>query len=132
MLNLIGVLCINLAINTWGTLMFQLDTFPSWANTTNEKPWEERSKEERKNDERAVKKRAKHEEDYMCPQNIRNVSCSKTLSSFSTGLNNTQQTFTDRNLSICLFIPTFKRTVVYLTLCVFKVFKAFVQGCKKN
>ncbi|KAK3555758.1 hypothetical protein QTP86_028953 [Hemibagrus guttatus] len=34
MLNLIGILCINVAINTWGTLMFQLDTFPTWANFT--------------------------------------------------------------------------------------------------
>lgn len=33
-LNIIGILCINLAINTWGTLMFQLDTFPTWINTT--------------------------------------------------------------------------------------------------
>ncbi|XP_060747443.1 solute carrier family 13 member 2 [Tachysurus vachellii] len=34
MLNLIGIACINLAINTWGTLMFTLDTFPTWINTT--------------------------------------------------------------------------------------------------
>ncbi|KAB5548694.1 hypothetical protein PHYPO_G00058510 [Pangasianodon hypophthalmus] len=38
MLNIIGVLCINLGINTWGTLMFQLDTFPSWANATSGTP----------------------------------------------------------------------------------------------
>ncbi|GAA6083854.1 solute carrier family 13 member 2, partial [Tachysurus ichikawai] len=34
MLNLIGIACINLAINTWGTLMFSLDTFPTWINST--------------------------------------------------------------------------------------------------
>ncbi|XP_056586951.1 solute carrier family 13 member 2 [Triplophysa dalaica] len=34
MLNLIGILCINLGINTWGRAMFQLDTFPTWANST--------------------------------------------------------------------------------------------------
>ena len=34
MLNIIGILCINLSINTWGKLMFNLDTFPDWANTT--------------------------------------------------------------------------------------------------
>ncbi|XP_036380319.1 solute carrier family 13 member 2-like [Megalops cyprinoides] len=34
MLNIIGVLSINLAINTWGTAMFHLDKFPSWANQT--------------------------------------------------------------------------------------------------
>ncbi|TSP68497.1 Solute carrier family 13 member 2 [Bagarius yarrelli] len=34
MLNLIGILCINLAINTWGTVMFDLNTFPSWINIT--------------------------------------------------------------------------------------------------
>ncbi|XP_036975984.1 solute carrier family 13 member 2-like isoform X1 [Acanthopagrus latus] len=33
-LNIIGVLTINLAINTWGVAMFQLDSFPSWANVT--------------------------------------------------------------------------------------------------
>ncbi|XP_023700902.1 solute carrier family 13 member 2-like [Paramormyrops kingsleyae] len=33
-LNLIGVLAINFALNTWGTAMFHLDTYPSWANTT--------------------------------------------------------------------------------------------------
>ncbi|XP_072518756.1 solute carrier family 13 member 2 [Salminus brasiliensis] len=33
-LNIIGILCINLGINTWGAVMFQLDTFPSWANST--------------------------------------------------------------------------------------------------
>ncbi|XP_022066450.1 solute carrier family 13 member 2-like [Acanthochromis polyacanthus] len=34
MLNLIGIIAINIAINTWGVAMFQLNTFPSWANGT--------------------------------------------------------------------------------------------------
>lgn len=34
MLNIIGVLIINLAINTWGTAMFNLSKFPPWANVT--------------------------------------------------------------------------------------------------
>uniref|UniRef100_A0AAQ5XMS0 Solute carrier family 13 member 2 n=1 Tax=Amphiprion ocellaris TaxID=80972 RepID=A0AAQ5XMS0_AMPOC len=34
MLNLIGIIAINIAINTWGVAMFQLNTFPSWANVT--------------------------------------------------------------------------------------------------
>ncbi|KAL2094596.1 hypothetical protein ACEWY4_009315 [Coilia grayii] len=33
-LNLIGILSINLGINTWGTAMFQLNTFPEWAHNT--------------------------------------------------------------------------------------------------
>ncbi|TRZ14141.1 hypothetical protein HGM15179_012990 [Zosterops borbonicus] len=33
-MNLIGVCCITLAINTWGRPVFGLDTFPAWANTT--------------------------------------------------------------------------------------------------
>ncbi|XP_035636280.1 Na(+)/citrate cotransporter-like isoform X3 [Oncorhynchus keta] len=33
-MNIIGILCITLAINSWGRAMFNLDTFPSWANTT--------------------------------------------------------------------------------------------------
>ncbi|KAM3601264.1 uncharacterized protein V6R79_009910 [Siganus canaliculatus] len=33
-LNIIGILSINLGINTWGTTMFQLGTFPEWANVT--------------------------------------------------------------------------------------------------
>ncbi|KAL6116196.1 slc13a2 [Pungitius sinensis] len=33
-LNFVGVLTINIAINTWGVPMFQLNTFPSWANAT--------------------------------------------------------------------------------------------------
>lgn len=40
-LNIIGILCINLGINTWGTAMFNLGTFPTWANGTNSThtPW---------------------------------------------------------------------------------------------
>ncbi|KFO88264.1 Solute carrier family 13 member 2, partial [Buceros rhinoceros silvestris] len=34
MLNILGVLTINLAINTWASSLFQLQTFPSWANKT--------------------------------------------------------------------------------------------------
>ncbi|XP_075761026.1 Na(+)/citrate cotransporter isoform X3 [Pelodiscus sinensis] len=33
-MNIIGIICVTLAINTWGRPMFTLDTFPSWANTT--------------------------------------------------------------------------------------------------
>ncbi|XP_072326075.1 Na(+)/citrate cotransporter-like isoform X2 [Scyliorhinus torazame] len=33
--NLIGVLVITLAVNTWGQVMFDLGTYPDWANTTN-------------------------------------------------------------------------------------------------
>lgn len=33
-LNILGVSTINIAINTWGVAMFQLNTFPSWANVT--------------------------------------------------------------------------------------------------
>ncbi|NXX97273.1 S13A2 protein, partial [Centropus bengalensis] len=33
-LNILGVLTINLAINTWASSLFQLQTFPSWANRT--------------------------------------------------------------------------------------------------
>ncbi|XP_062485891.1 solute carrier family 13 member 2 isoform X2 [Pezoporus occidentalis] len=33
-LNILGVLTINLAINTWASSLFQLQTFPSWANKT--------------------------------------------------------------------------------------------------
>uniref|UniRef100_W5LAB3 Solute carrier family 13 member 2 n=1 Tax=Astyanax mexicanus TaxID=7994 RepID=W5LAB3_ASTMX len=35
MLNLLGILCVNLAIHTWGTAIFQLNEIPSWANVTN-------------------------------------------------------------------------------------------------
>ncbi|XP_043854347.1 solute carrier family 13 member 5 [Dromiciops gliroides] len=33
-MNIIGFLCVSLAINTWGRLLFDLDHFPSWANAT--------------------------------------------------------------------------------------------------
>ncbi|KAM6933734.1 Na(+)/citrate cotransporter [Xenentodon cancila] len=33
-MNIIGILCITLAINSWGKAMFHLDTFPAWANAT--------------------------------------------------------------------------------------------------
>ncbi|KAM7373885.1 hypothetical protein PAMP_006575 [Pampus punctatissimus] len=33
-MNIIGIGCISLAINSWGRVMFDLDSFPSWANTT--------------------------------------------------------------------------------------------------
>lgn len=34
MLNIIGILCINLGINTWGFVMFDMGKFPDWANST--------------------------------------------------------------------------------------------------
>lgn len=33
-MNIIGIGCITLAINSWGRVMFSLDSFPSWANAT--------------------------------------------------------------------------------------------------
>ncbi|XP_041850800.1 solute carrier family 13 member 5 [Melanotaenia boesemani] len=33
-MNIIGILCITLAINSWGRPLFHLNTFPAWANTT--------------------------------------------------------------------------------------------------
>ncbi|NWU22968.1 S13A5 protein, partial [Dyaphorophyia castanea] len=33
-MNIIAVFCVTLAINTWGRPMFDLDTFPAWANST--------------------------------------------------------------------------------------------------
>uniref|UniRef100_A0A3B5LME9 Solute carrier family 13 member 5b n=1 Tax=Xiphophorus couchianus TaxID=32473 RepID=A0A3B5LME9_9TELE len=33
-MNIIGIVCVTLAINTWGKAMFHLDTFPAWANVT--------------------------------------------------------------------------------------------------
>ncbi|XP_049433129.1 solute carrier family 13 member 5 [Epinephelus fuscoguttatus] len=33
-MNIIGILCITLAINSWGKAMFELDSFPAWANVT--------------------------------------------------------------------------------------------------
>lgn len=37
-LNIIGILCINLGINTWGYAMFDMGTFPAWANVTEAQP----------------------------------------------------------------------------------------------
>ncbi|XP_037665529.1 solute carrier family 13 member 5 isoform X1 [Choloepus didactylus] len=34
MLNIIGILCVFLAVNTWGRAIFDLDQFPDWANAT--------------------------------------------------------------------------------------------------
>ncbi|KAM9788519.1 solute carrier family 13 member 2 [Neosynchiropus ocellatus] len=34
MLNIIGILTVNLGINTWGYTMFNMGTFPSWANVS--------------------------------------------------------------------------------------------------
>ncbi|POI34034.1 hypothetical protein CIB84_002215 [Bambusicola thoracicus] len=33
-MNIIGVFCVTLAINTWGRPIFELDAFPTWANCT--------------------------------------------------------------------------------------------------
>ena len=33
-MNLVGIVCITLAINSWGRLLFDLDAFPPWANAT--------------------------------------------------------------------------------------------------
>uniref|UniRef100_W5KLX2 Solute carrier family 13 member 5b n=1 Tax=Astyanax mexicanus TaxID=7994 RepID=W5KLX2_ASTMX len=33
-MNIIGIFCVTLAINTWGKAMFHLDQFPAWANRT--------------------------------------------------------------------------------------------------
>ncbi|TRY98364.1 hypothetical protein DNTS_021790 [Danionella cerebrum] len=33
-MNIIGILSITLAINSWGRVIFRLDTFPTWANNT--------------------------------------------------------------------------------------------------
>lgn len=38
-MNIIGILCITLAINTWGKAMFDLDSFPTWANATGVWSW---------------------------------------------------------------------------------------------
>ncbi|XP_075415307.1 Na(+)/citrate cotransporter isoform X2 [Tenrec ecaudatus] len=34
LMNIIGVFCVFLAINTWGRVLFNLDQFPDWANVT--------------------------------------------------------------------------------------------------
>ncbi|KAM9847171.1 Na(+)/citrate cotransporter-like [Aulostomus maculatus] len=33
-MNIIGIGCISLAINSWGRVLFSLDSFPAWANAT--------------------------------------------------------------------------------------------------
>ncbi|XP_037126645.1 LOW QUALITY PROTEIN: solute carrier family 13 member 5-like [Syngnathus acus] len=33
-MNIIGIVCISVAINTWGRVLFSLDSFPEWANAT--------------------------------------------------------------------------------------------------
>lgn len=38
-MNIIGILCITLAINSWGKAMFHLDSFPAWANITGVWAW---------------------------------------------------------------------------------------------
>ncbi|KAM6983586.1 solute carrier family 13 member 2 [Tautogolabrus adspersus] len=37
-LNFIGILTVNLGINTWGYAMFDMGTFPEWANVSNVRP----------------------------------------------------------------------------------------------
>ncbi|XP_008588171.1 PREDICTED: solute carrier family 13 member 5 isoform X4 [Galeopterus variegatus] len=34
MMNITGVFCVFLAVNTWGRVIFDLDRFPAWANVT--------------------------------------------------------------------------------------------------
>ncbi|XP_010609630.1 solute carrier family 13 member 5 isoform X1 [Fukomys damarensis] len=34
MMNVIGVMCVFLSVNTWGRVIFDLDHFPDWANVT--------------------------------------------------------------------------------------------------
>ncbi|KAK2488565.1 hypothetical protein MC885_011991 [Smutsia gigantea] len=38
MMNIIGVFCVFLAVNTWGRVIFDLDHFPDWANVTHIAP----------------------------------------------------------------------------------------------
>lgn len=46
-LNIIGVITINIALNTWGAAMFNLNTFPDWANvTTIPTPWSRDTRKE--------------------------------------------------------------------------------------
>ncbi|XP_072317870.1 Na(+)/citrate cotransporter-like [Eucyclogobius newberryi] len=33
-MNVIGICCITLALNSWGRVLFELDSFPEWANAT--------------------------------------------------------------------------------------------------
>ncbi|XP_060788190.1 solute carrier family 13 member 3 isoform X3 [Neoarius graeffei] len=35
MMNILGTLCVSLAVNTWGQRMFNLDTYPNWAKPLN-------------------------------------------------------------------------------------------------
>ncbi|XP_027022391.1 solute carrier family 13 member 3 [Tachysurus fulvidraco] len=35
MMNILGILCVSLAINTWGLHMFNLDSYPDWAKPLN-------------------------------------------------------------------------------------------------
>ncbi|XP_034034034.1 solute carrier family 13 member 2 [Thalassophryne amazonica] len=37
-LNIVGILCVNLAVNTWGYVMFDMKNFPLWANDTHTNP----------------------------------------------------------------------------------------------
>ncbi|XP_073903237.1 Na(+)/citrate cotransporter isoform X3 [Castor canadensis] len=37
MVNIIGILCVFLSVNTWGRAIFDLDHFPDWANSTHSK-----------------------------------------------------------------------------------------------
>ena len=34
-MNILGVLCVSLAMNTWGQVMFDLNTYPDWARPLN-------------------------------------------------------------------------------------------------
>lgn len=34
-MNILGILCVTLAINTWGVAMFDLNSYPEWANPMN-------------------------------------------------------------------------------------------------
>lgn len=35
MMNILGILCVSLAMNTWGLHMFNLDSYPDWAKPLN-------------------------------------------------------------------------------------------------
>ncbi|KAF4072423.1 hypothetical protein AMELA_G00262970 [Ameiurus melas] len=35
MMNILGIMCVSLAMNTWGLQMFNLDTYPDWAKPLN-------------------------------------------------------------------------------------------------
>ena len=34
-MNILGVLCVSLAMNTWGLAMFDLNSYPEWAHPLN-------------------------------------------------------------------------------------------------